>query len=37
VLLYRAGDVTLGYIFWVLSILTLLWMTFLSRGHSPWR
>ena len=37
VLLYRGGDVTLGYLFWVLSILTLLWMTFLSRGHSPWR
>ncbi len=37
VLLYRAGDVGLGYLFWALSILTLLWMTFLSRGHSPWR
>jgi len=37
VLLYRSGDVALGYLFWVLSILTLLWMTFLSRGHSPWR
>jgi predicted unusual protein kinase regulating ubiquinone biosynthesis (AarF/ABC1/UbiB family) len=36
VLLYRSGDVALGYLFWVLSILTLLWMTFLSRGHSPW-
>ena len=37
VLLYRGGDVALGYLFWALSILTLLWMTFLSRGHSPWR
>ena len=37
VLLYRSGDVALGYLFWVFSILTLLWMTFLSRGHSPWR
>jgi len=37
VFLYRSGDVALGYLFWVLSILTLLWMTFLSRGHSPWR
>ena len=37
VLLYRSGDVALGYLFWVLSILTLLWMTFWSRGHSPWR
>ena len=37
VLLYRSGDVALGYLFWVLSMLTLLWMTFWSRGHSPWR
>jgi len=37
VLLYRGGDVTLGYIFWALSGLTLFWMVFLSRGHSPWR
>ncbi|MGZ9226665.1 MAG: AarF/ABC1/UbiB kinase family protein, partial [Anaerolineales bacterium] len=37
VLLYRGGDVTLGYIFWALSGLTLLWMAFFSRGHSPWR
>ena len=37
VLLYRGGDVALGYLFWGLSILTLLWITFGSRGHSPWR
>ena len=37
VLLYRSGDVTLGYIFWALSGLTLFWLVFLSRGHSPWR
>ena len=37
VLLYRGGDVALGYFFWGLSILTLLWITFGSRGHSPWR
>lgn len=37
VLLYRGGDVTLGYVFWTLSGLTLFWMVFLSRGHSPWR
>ncbi len=37
VTLYRGGDVTIGYIFWALSGLTLLWIAFLSRGHSPWR
>jgi predicted unusual protein kinase regulating ubiquinone biosynthesis (AarF/ABC1/UbiB family) len=37
VLLYRGGDVTLGYLFWALSGLTMFWMVFLSRGHSPWR
>jgi predicted unusual protein kinase regulating ubiquinone biosynthesis (AarF/ABC1/UbiB family) len=37
VLLYRGGDVTLGYVFWALASLTLFWMVFLSRGHSPWR
>lgn len=37
VLLYQGGDVGLGYVFWVLSGLTLLWMIFFSRGHSPWR
>jgi len=37
VLLYRGGDVTLGYLFWALSGLTLFWMIFFSRGHSPWR
>jgi predicted unusual protein kinase regulating ubiquinone biosynthesis (AarF/ABC1/UbiB family) len=37
VLLYRAGDLTLGYTFWALSAATLFWMLFFSRGHSPWR
>jgi predicted unusual protein kinase regulating ubiquinone biosynthesis (AarF/ABC1/UbiB family) len=37
VLLYRSEDLLLAYIFWGLSGLTLLWMFFLSRGHSPWR
>ncbi len=37
VLLYRAGDVTLGYVFWGLAAASLVWMAFLSRGHSPWR
>lgn len=37
VLLYRSEDLLLAYIFWGLSGLTLLWMIFLSRGHSPWR
>ena len=37
VLLYRGGDVTLGYLFWALSGLTMFWMIFFSRGHSPWR
>jgi hypothetical protein len=37
VLLFRGGDVALGYTFWTFSGLTLFWMVFLSRGHSPWR
>ncbi len=37
VLLRQSGDFTLSYIFWVFSLLTLLWMVFFSRGHSPWR
>jgi predicted unusual protein kinase regulating ubiquinone biosynthesis (AarF/ABC1/UbiB family) len=37
VLLYQRGDTTLGYAFWVLSGVALLWMAFFSRGHSPWR
>jgi len=37
VLLYNGGTVTLGYVFWALSGLTLLWMVFFSRGHPPWR
>jgi predicted unusual protein kinase regulating ubiquinone biosynthesis (AarF/ABC1/UbiB family) len=37
VLLYQGGDIRLGYVFWGLSGVTLLWLIFLSRGHSPWR
>jgi predicted unusual protein kinase regulating ubiquinone biosynthesis (AarF/ABC1/UbiB family) len=37
VLLYQGGDIRLGYLFWVFSGVTLLWMAFFSRGHSPWR
>jgi predicted unusual protein kinase regulating ubiquinone biosynthesis (AarF/ABC1/UbiB family) len=37
VLLYLGGDATLGYTFWALSAVTLFWMLFFSRGHSPWR
>ncbi len=37
VLLYQSGDITLSYLFWGFSSVTLLWMAFFSRGHSPWR
>jgi len=37
VLLYTGGTIALGYVFWALSGLTLVWMVFFSRGHSPWR
>jgi predicted unusual protein kinase regulating ubiquinone biosynthesis (AarF/ABC1/UbiB family) len=37
VVLYRGGDVIPAYIFWSGSGITLLWMAFLARGHSPWR
>jgi len=37
VLLYQGGDARLGYVFWGLSGLTLLWVILFSRGHSPWR
>jgi UDP-N-acetylmuramyl pentapeptide phosphotransferase/UDP-N-acetylglucosamine-1-phosphate transferase len=37
VLLRQNGDLTFSYVFWILSFLTLLWMFFFSRGHSPWR
>ncbi|HEX5839291.1 MAG TPA: AarF/UbiB family protein [Anaerolineales bacterium] len=36
-ILYQGGNLTLGYVLWGLSALTLVWMIFLSRGHSPWR
>jgi predicted unusual protein kinase regulating ubiquinone biosynthesis (AarF/ABC1/UbiB family) len=37
VLLYSNGDTLVGYGFWGLSVLALLWTVFLARGHSPWR
>ena len=37
VLLHQGGDITLGYVFWGFSAASLLWMAFLSHGHSPWR
>ena len=37
VLLYQGSHIRLGYLFWVFSGITLLWMIFFSRGHSPWR
>ena len=37
VTLYRGGDTTLAYVFWVFSVIMLFWMVFRSRGHSPWR
>jgi predicted unusual protein kinase regulating ubiquinone biosynthesis (AarF/ABC1/UbiB family) len=37
VLLFQGGTLVLAYLFWALSGVTLLWMLFFSRGHSPWR
>jgi predicted unusual protein kinase regulating ubiquinone biosynthesis (AarF/ABC1/UbiB family) len=37
VLLYQGGTLALAYLFWALSGVTLLWMIFFARGHSPWR
>ncbi|HEX2993816.1 MAG TPA: AarF/UbiB family protein [Anaerolineales bacterium] len=37
VILYQSGNLMLGYLFWGFSGITLLWMAFFSRGHSPWR
>jgi predicted unusual protein kinase regulating ubiquinone biosynthesis (AarF/ABC1/UbiB family) len=37
VLLYQSGDIKLSYLFWSFSSVTLIWMAFFSRGHSPWR
>jgi len=37
VLLFQSGNMRLGYLFWGFSVVTLLWMTFAARGHSPWR
>ncbi len=36
VLLVRGGDRALGYSFWVLAGVALVWTILLSRGHSPW-
>jgi len=37
VLLFQSGNMRLGYLFWGFSVVTLLWMALLARGHSPWR
>jgi predicted unusual protein kinase regulating ubiquinone biosynthesis (AarF/ABC1/UbiB family) len=37
VLLFQSGNMRLGYLFWAFSLITLLWMAFAARGHSPWR
>ena len=37
VLLFQGGNMRLGYLFWVFSVMTLLWMAFAASGHSPWR
>jgi predicted unusual protein kinase regulating ubiquinone biosynthesis (AarF/ABC1/UbiB family) len=37
VLLFQSGNMRLGYLFWTFSFVTLLWMAFRARGHSPWR
>ena len=37
VLLYQGGDIRLGYLFWGFSGITLVWILFFARGHSPWR
>jgi predicted unusual protein kinase regulating ubiquinone biosynthesis (AarF/ABC1/UbiB family) len=37
VLLFQSGNMRLGYLFWGFSVLTLIWMAVLARGHSPWR
>jgi hypothetical protein len=34
-LLYRDGELTLSYVFWGLSGISLLWTLFLARGHAP--
>jgi hypothetical protein len=34
-LLYRDGEMTLSYVFWGLSGISLLWTLFLARGHAP--
>jgi predicted unusual protein kinase regulating ubiquinone biosynthesis (AarF/ABC1/UbiB family) len=37
VLLFQSGDIQIGSLFWALSAITMFWMIFRSRGHSPWR
>ncbi len=37
VTLYNSTKILPAYIFWGLAGVTMLWMIFFSRGHSPWR
>ncbi len=37
VTLFQSRDFIPAYVTWGLSGLTLFWMMFLARGHSPWR
>jgi len=37
VILYNDGNIQPAYILWGLSGITMLWIVFFSRGHSPWR
>jgi predicted unusual protein kinase regulating ubiquinone biosynthesis (AarF/ABC1/UbiB family) len=36
-MLYNGTNILPAYIFWGFSGVTLVWMFFFSRGHSPWR
>jgi predicted unusual protein kinase regulating ubiquinone biosynthesis (AarF/ABC1/UbiB family) len=37
VMLFQSQDFTPAYVTWGLSGVTLFWMMFLARGHSPWK
>jgi predicted unusual protein kinase regulating ubiquinone biosynthesis (AarF/ABC1/UbiB family) len=37
VMLFQSRDFIPAYVTWGLSGVTLFWMMFLARGHSPWR
>jgi predicted unusual protein kinase regulating ubiquinone biosynthesis (AarF/ABC1/UbiB family) len=37
VMLFQSRDFTPAYVTWGLSGVTLFWMMFLARGHSPWK